>query len=178
MTDSSNPPIRNSHSHDLEEHTDLADVIRHAMFKIKSDQCNNNSHCKKNYTFPCPVWEKNCNKNQQSSQCSLCENWVHRKCNGITKAQFDILVEEDDDIPFHCIMCNIKNNEDIFPFGFLSKSELLDLHGTDMSSQLAMLPSFTVHSKLSKIPNLSNFDTDKKPYLYHKLKILFISRNQ
>ena len=51
-------------------------------------------------------------------QCSICKNWAHRKCNGITKAEFDILVEEDDDIPFHCILCNIKNNADIFPFGF------------------------------------------------------------
>ena len=131
------------------------------MFKIKSDQCNNHSHHKKNYKFPCPVCEKNCNKNQQSIQCSPCNNWVHCKCNGITKAEFDILEEEDNDIPFHCIFCNIKNNADIFPFGFLPKSELLDLHGIDMLSQLAMLPSFTVCSKLSKMPNLNDFDMDE-----------------
>ena len=100
-------------------------------------------------------------KNQQSVQCPLCKNWVHRKCNNITKAEFDILVDEDDDIPFHCILCNIKNNADIFPFGFLSKSELLDLHGIDMPSQLAMLPSFAVRSKLSKLPSLNDFDLDE-----------------
>ena len=161
MTDSSTLPIRNSDLYDQEEHTDLADVIRHAMFKIKSAQCNNHSHRKKNYKFPCPVCEKNCNKNQQSVQCSICKNQVHRKCNGITKAEFDTLVEEDDDIPFHCILCNIKNNADIFPFGFLSKSKLLDLHGIDMPSQLAMLPSFAVCSKLSKMPSLNDFDMDE-----------------
>ena len=48
-----------------------------------------------------PCMRKKCNKNQQSIQCSLCKNWVHRKCNGIIKAEFDILIEEDDDIPFH-----------------------------------------------------------------------------
>ena len=149
MTDSSTLPIRNSDLYDQEEHTDLADVIRQAMFKIMSDQCNNHSHRKKNYKFPYPVCEKNCNRNQQSVQCSPCKNWVHRKCNGITKAEFDILVEEDDDIPFHCFLCTIKNNADILYFGFLSKSELLDLHGIDMPSQLAMLPSFAVCSKLS-----------------------------
>ena len=105
--------------------------------------------------------KKNWNKNQQSVQCSLCKNWVHRKCNGITKAEFDILVEEDDDIPFHCFVCNIKNNADIFPFGILSKSELLDLYGVDMPSQLAMLPSFAVRSKLSKMPSLNDFDIDE-----------------
>ena len=100
-------------------------------------------------------------KNQQSVQCSLCKNWVHLKCNSITKAEFDILVEEDDDIPFHCILCNIKNNADIFPFGFLFKSELLDLHVIDMPSQLGMLPSFAVRSKLSKMPSLNDFDMDE-----------------
>ena len=118
MTDSSTPPIRNSDLYDQEEHTDLADVIMHAMFKIKSDQCNNHSHHKKIHKFPSPVCEKNCNKNQQFIQCSLCKSWVHHKCNGITKAEFYILVEEDDDIPFHCILCNIKNNADIFLFGY------------------------------------------------------------
>ena len=58
MTDSSAPPIRNSDLYDQEEHTDVADVIRHAMFKMKSEQCNNHSHRKKNYKFPCPVCEK------------------------------------------------------------------------------------------------------------------------
>ena len=144
----------------------------------KSDQCNNHSHRKKNYKFPSPVNEKNCNKNQQSIQCSPCKSWVHHKCNGITKAEFDILVEEDDDIPFHCILCNIKNNADIFPFGFLSKSELLDLHGIDMPSQLAMLPSFAVRSKLSKMPNLNDFDMDENLTYTINFKILFISRNQ
>ena len=134
ISDSSTPPIRNSDLYDQEEHTDLADVIRHALFKIKSDQCNSHSHHKKNYKFSCHVCEKNCNK----IQCSLCKNWLHCKCNGITEAEFDILVEEDDDIPFYCIFCNIKNNADIVHFGFSSKSELLDLHGIDMPSQLAM----------------------------------------
>ena len=48
MTDSLTPPIRNSDLYDQEEHIDLADVIRRAMFKVKSDQCDNYSHRKKN----------------------------------------------------------------------------------------------------------------------------------
>ena len=52
----------------------------------------------------------------------------------------------------------IMDNADIFPFGFLSKPELLDLHGIDMPSQLAMFPSFAVCSKLSKMPSLNDFD--------------------
>ena len=58
------------------------------------------------------LYAKKCNKNQQSIQCSLCKNWVHHKCNGITK-------------------------------------------------QLAMLPSFAVRSKLSKMSNLNDFDMDE-----------------
>ena len=69
--------------------------------------------------------------------------------------------KEDDDLPFHCVVCIIQNNANIFPFGYLSKSEMLDLFGTDMPSQLAMLPSYAVLSKLTKLPYLGDFDMDE-----------------
>ena len=70
-------------------------------------------------------------------------------------------------------MCTIHNNTQIFPFGYLSKSELLDLYGIDMPSQLAMLPSFTVRSKLTKMPNLGDFDMDEN--LVHAINSNYIS---
>ena len=70
-------------------------------------------------------------------------------------------------------MCTIHNNAQIFPFGYLSKSELLDLYGIDMPSQLAMLPSFTVRSKLTKMSNLGDFDMDEN--LVHAINSNYIS---
>ena len=95
--------------------------------------------------------------------CPQCSNWVHCKYmyNGTSKAEFDILSKEDDDLPFHCIVSIIQNNADIFSFGYLSKFEMLDLFGIDMLSQLAMPPSYAVHSKLTKLPHLGDFDMDE-----------------
>ena len=70
-------------------------------------------------------------------------------------------------------MCTIHNNAQIFPFGYLSKSELLDLYGIDMPNQLATLPSFTVRSKLTKMPNLGDFDMDEN--LVHAINSNYIS---
>ena len=64
-----------------------------------------------------------------------------------------MLSEEDDDMPFHCILCAIHNNAENFPYGYLSTSELLHLYGVDLPSQLALLPSYDVRSKLNKMPN-------------------------
>ena len=38
---------------------------------------------------------------------------------------------------------------------------MLNLHGIDIPSQLSMLPSYTVCSKLTKLPNLDDFDMDE-----------------
>ena len=145
------------------------------MIKIKADQCGSSKQSKRKYKNPCSVCSKNCLNNQQVIECTQCDNWVHRKCNGISKEEVAILVVEDDDIPFFlCVcVCTIHNNPQIFPFGYLSKSELLDLYGIDMPSQLTMLPSFTVHSKLTKMPKLGDFDMDEN--LVHAINSNYIS---
>ena len=72
----------------------LADIIKNAMTKINSEQKARKAN--KKHKFPCIVCEKNCNVNQQSIYCTQCNNWVHRICNGTSKAEFDMLSEEDD----------------------------------------------------------------------------------
>ena len=93
---------------------------------------------------------------------------------------------EDDDIPWSCIICLIKLNAEIFPFGLLSKLELLDLYGVDSPSHLKTLPSFETRSKVINLPNLEDFDIDEnvvnavnsKYYNIHELnKIKMINKN-
>ena len=48
-----------------------------------------------------------------------------------------------------------------FPFGLLTKMELYDLYGVDLPSQVKLLPSYELRSKLSQIPSLDNFDIDE-----------------
>ena len=150
-------------SSDPENHyADLVDIIRIAMGRIKTGIYNNQVMQKERFhKFPCVICDKNYNVNQQSIYCTQCSNWGHRKCNGTSKAEFDILVEEADDIPFHCILCSIQNNAEIFHFGYSSSSELLDLFGIDLPSQLVLLPTFETLSKLSNLPNLNDCDMDE-----------------
>ena len=70
-------------------------------------------------------------------------------------------MQEDDSIPWYCLPCQIVNWADTFPFGFLTKSELLDLYGVDLPSQLASLPSLEITSRLEKLPHLQDFDLDE-----------------
>ena len=155
-----------------ENEIDLADIIRNAMTKIKTGCLQKASKAKRKHKFPCIVCEKNCNVNQQSIYYTQCLNWVHGKSNGTSKADFDILSEEDDDMPFHCILCVIHNNAENFPYGYLSTSELLDLYRVDLPSQLPLLRSYDVRSKLSKMPNMTDFDMDEN--LAHKINSRYL----
>ena len=70
-------------------------------------------------------------------------------------------MEEDDDVPWYCIPCLEIENQNIFPFGILSKTELCDLMGVDLPSQLDLLPSFEIASKLTNLSNLNSCDLDE-----------------
>ena len=141
---------------------------------------------KKKIKDPCGICEKRVAKNQKSIQCNTCGFWIHKSCEGMTDAEYQRLDEEDDDIPWSCIICLIKLNAEIFPFGLLSKLELLDLYGVDLPSHLKTLPSFETRSKLINLPNLEDFDIDEnvvnavnsKYYNIHELnKIKMINKN-
>ena len=64
--------------------------------------------------FPCRACQKNVNKNHHAFLCDHCETWIHRKCNNLTKQDYDFLANSDE--PFICICC-IKEN---LPFSSLS----------------------------------------------------------
>ena len=105
--------------------------------------------------------EKSVNKNQKFIYCDNCGLWIHKSCEGLTDGEFQKLVEQDDDIPWTCLVCQIKHNAEIFPLGLLSKFELLNLNGIDLPSYLQTLPSLETHSKLVNLPNLNDFDIDE-----------------
>ena len=81
-------------------------------------------------------------------------------CEDLPDDEFQRLVEEDDEIPWSCLLCQIKHTAEIFPFGLLSKLELVDLYGVDLPSHLHTLTSFESLSKLVNLPNLNDFDID------------------
>ena len=132
---------------------DLSEIISSAVTKFKSSTPKNNKR-KIKFKFPCSICEKSVNKNQKSVYCNNCDLWVHKKCEGLLDDEFQKLVEEDDEVPWFCLVCQIKLNAEIFLFGVLSKFELLDLYGIDLPSHLQTLPSFETRSKLENLPHM------------------------
>ena len=61
----------------------------------------------------------------------------------------------------------MEENSQIYPYFFLDKSELLDLNGIDLPSQLNFLEPYEIKSKLTNMPNLHDFDMDGN--LIHKV---------
>ena len=65
------------------------------------------------------------------------------------------------------MLCIMEENSQFYPYFFLDKSELLDLNGIDLPSQLNFLESYEIKSKLTDMPNLHDFDMDNN--LIHKV---------
>ena len=100
----------------------LIDKIKLAIAKLKT---KTKEHCprkNKSAKFPCSICDKNRNKNQDAICCTNCSQWVHTKCNCTSKTEYEKLPNEPDDAPFHCMLCIMKANSEIFPHFFLDKS--------------------------------------------------------
>ena len=66
---------------------DLFDKINRAIAKIKSFK---EIPVRKTYAkFPCALRERNVST--EGIQCSSSSSWVHRKCNGTTKQEYEKL---------------------------------------------------------------------------------------
>ena len=140
---------------------DLSDVISKAVNSLKGNYQSKSCSKQANIRNPCGICCKSVNKNQHGIFCTTCLKWYHRKCNGTSLKDYESLRNEDDDIPWQCILCLIDDNASKFPFGYLSSMELNDFNGLDLPSQLKLLPSYELRSKLSGIPNLDNFDIEE-----------------
>ena len=138
----------------------LAYIIADIISNLKSQQSQSNK-TKRACKYPCSVCSKSVNKNQKAIQFDHCNSWSHASCNGISKSEYESLVQEDESIPSHCLPCQTLNCANIFPFSFLSRSELLDINGVDLPSQLTNLLPFEISSRLNNLPNLNDFDLDQ-----------------
>ena len=129
--------------------------------KIIENIRNGTGPCKQNIPFPCGLCDKNVNQNQKAVFCDQCGKWIHIKCNNISNSDFEILKEEPDNKRWICIKCTIINNSSMFPFTLESDEVLLGLNGFNLPSLVDSLPSFEIPSKLTNLPNLSDYDTDE-----------------
>ena len=57
----------------------------------------------------CRACSKNVNNNHDGIFCDSCNSWIHRKCNKLTRQDYDKLSNEGEDVPFICICCLADN---------------------------------------------------------------------
>ena len=54
------------------------------------------------------ICKKSVNKNQKAIKCSVCSEWVHIKCNGVSVNEYEKLIEEEESIPLVMYLCDIE----------------------------------------------------------------------
>ena len=96
---------------------DLSNIINNAVAKLRLSFDKSRNKPKRKFKFPCGICEKSVNKNQKSVYCNSWNHWVHKLCEDLSDDEFLRLVEEDDEIPWSCLLCQIKHTAEIFPFG-------------------------------------------------------------
>ena len=113
----------------------------------------------KKASSPCGICQQNVNKNQKSLLCTQCHHLIHIKCNGISVKEFKD--KEHGVMPWICLSCTILNNSNIFPFTLETDNSLLGTNSSELPSLYDTLPSLDIVSKLTNLPNLSDYDIDE-----------------
>ena len=108
-------------------------------------------------TSCCGICYKKVNRTQRAFTCSQCNNMLHAKCNSTPTSTY-----EQGNI---CITCIILDNSKMFPFTLENDDVLQGINSIDLPSLADSLPSLDISSKLTNLPNLSNYDIDENLYL-------------
>ena len=100
----------------LEYDFNLSDVIKNAVTlskekpHLRTNSPKKDGSCNLKYTYPCGICRKSVKNNQKAIFCTVCLKWIHRKCNGTSNKEYDLLnVLEDNSTPWQCILCNIED---------------------------------------------------------------------
>ena len=148
---------------DINFYNVIVNAVNTAKIKsISSFNCGPKSRSMPKFKNPCGICKKsaNDNHNQKAIFCITCLRWIHKKCNGTTFKECNKLEAEDENIPWQCILCDIDDMASKFSFTYLSEMELNGLYGLDIPSQLKLLSSYELKSKLTHIPSLDSLDLD------------------
>ena len=88
-----------------------------------------------------------------------CRNQIHIKCSDTSPSEYESLRTTSN---WTCISCTIQKLSHIFPFTLEADEVLLGTNDTNLPSIVYLLSSLQVLSKVQNLPNLSDYDMDKK----------------
>ena len=126
-------------------------------------------------TYPCGSCGKSVNSNQKAVFCDRCKYWVHTKCNGLSKKDYELLQKEPEDSKWVCQKC-INN---ALPFG-LTYSPLIynkSLSSAEIKIFLNQLNILEFDKSMSKTMagvNCKYYDTNEFSELNFDSKIFSI----
>ena len=63
--------------------------------------------CEKCIVYRCGKCDKIVKDHQNSIQCNICNKWIHLKCTGLLKKDFNKFAKSDE--PWFCWDCNLEN---------------------------------------------------------------------
>ena len=98
---------------------------------------NKNTLTNPKLKFPCGVCFKNVNYNNPSIQCTSCSHWIHIKCTDITIEKYNEMIERNilnpdlvENEPWICPKCTIIDIVEIFPYGLLSDTDIININSS------------------------------------------------
>ena len=82
-----------------------------------------------NIVYPCDIYHVNVNNKDSTTQCDICQSWVHVKCNKLNHTDYKYHQASND--PWYCLSCCSK----MFPFGTITNKEFISFIITNTLSQ-------------------------------------------
>ena len=114
---------------------------------------------------------KNVGNNKKAVYCTMCEMWIHIKCNGTTNEEYNQMIDENltnnDNITnniqeeWYCKKCTIINRANLFPFGLESDYNISGINNSDSMKTFNLLPKFEISTQAAKIDSLNQHDLDE-----------------
>ena len=114
--------------------------------------------------YPCAICKFDVKHNDKAILCTVCDHWIHIKCNGITVDEYKSRQSRNRENPelmdnesWSCLSCTMQERKDHVPFIHLSASDIQNLNSTDSMKLYELLPS---EDKMIYAQETNNLETD------------------
>ena len=113
--------------------------------------------------WPCIICNRPVNSNQKAIECDTCHKWCHMNCDGrltIKDYEFYENNQNNPEVEWHCLYCNLKEKHDIFPFMLSDTAELMKINNCDTMEFCKTIPSLEIIQETSSFEKYSIPDID------------------
>ena len=97
--------------------------------------------------YPCAICKFEVKHNDKAILCTVCDHWIHIKCNGITVDEYKSIQSRNlenpelvDNESWSCLSCIMQERRDYVPFIQLGPTEIQNLNSTDSMNLFELLP--------------------------------------